>query len=254
MSDTDEQISESGGTMRRLSGPARAADPDLAVLEPYRREPGGLVPAGEAPSWQAGEVLRWHYGASVDLLRVVRDDERGLVAWLPSGSERLMAVPRDGLGPRDRTMAERIRVWRDRDFDLAVRPWNGPGILRVAPTGVPWSVWYFTEDDGSFAGYYVNLEMPHRRPPDGSAHLHTRDLTLDLWLEPDGELWLKDHDELAAGVEGGIYTPEQARAIHDIAERARADLVEPRAWPLDEGWETWRPPPAWDEPLTGPTP
>ena len=39
--------------------------------------------AGEPPYLDQGSVVSWHYGLSVDLLRVVRDDERGLVAWLP---------------------------------------------------------------------------------------------------------------------------------------------------------------------------
>jgi hypothetical protein len=54
--------------------------------------------------------------------------------------------------------------------------------------------------------------------------------------------WLKDADELAAGAASGWYSPEQADAIRDVAELARRELVEPRAWPMDEGWETWRPP------------
>ena len=47
--------------------------------------------------------------------------------------------------------------------------WRGPGILKIAPTGVPWSVWYFTDEvDGTFEGHYVNLELVHQRPADGS--------------------------------------------------------------------------------------
>ncbi len=37
-----------------------------------------------------------------------------------------------------------------------------------------------------------------------------------------------------------------------LAEVCRRALVEPRAWPLDEGWEAWRPPAGWDDPLTLP--
>ena len=48
----------------------------------------------------------------------------------------------------------------------------------------------------SFAGHYVNLELVHERAGVGGPRIHTRDLTLDLWLDADGELWLKDEDEL----------------------------------------------------------
>jgi hypothetical protein len=75
--------------------------------------------------------------------------------------------------------------------------------------------------------------------------------SLDLWLEA-GELWLKDADELEAGLAVGKYAPQQAATIRDIAEQARHDLVEPNAWPLDEGWEDWQPPAEWDVPLTLP--
>ena len=36
-----------------------------------------------------------------------------------------------------------------------------------------------------------------------------------------------------------------------VTTPGRPDLsvIAPGAWPLDEGWETWRPPAGWDEPL-----
>jgi hypothetical protein len=252
--DTDDtQVSDSGGTMVRLSGPTRPAMPDLAVLEPMRLEAGEPTrAAGAAPYLRPGQVLTYRYGYFAAPLWVVRDDERGLVAWLPAGSEQLAAKPRDGGGLRDRSLADRARLFVERDFDMVVTPWHGPGILRVVPTGVPWSIWYFFTDDGALDGHYVNLELPHLRAADGSPRTYTRDLTLDLWLDVDGSLWLKDEDELDAAVAGGAYTAEQGAAVREVAEQARHELVVPRAWPLDEGWETWRPPPAWDEPLTWP--
>jgi predicted RNA-binding protein associated with RNAse of E/G family len=129
-----------------------------------------------------------------------------------------------------------------------VTSWSGPGLLRIAPSGVPWSVWYFRADDGSFEGHYVNLELPHERPVDGTRRTHTRDLVLDLWVDAT-DTWLKDADELAAGATAGWCTPEQAAIVHGLADQARRELIDPRAWPLDETWEAWEPPAAWDEPL-----
>ncbi|QIG44827.1 DUF402 domain-containing protein [Nocardioides anomalus] len=238
---SDEVVSDSGGTMRRLSGPPRPVAPDLAALPPLPST-DGLRPAGPAPHLEAGAVVTWHYRGFVDVLRVVRDDERGLVAWLPAGSERLAATPRDGRGLRERSLAERAALLVAGDYDVTVTQWRGDGVLRVAPTGRPWSVWFFGD------GEYVNLEVPHQRPVDGAARTHSRDLTLDLWVA-DGETWLKDEDELAAGVDAGWYSPTQGALIRDLADLARAELVAPTAWPLDEGWSGWRPPPEWDEPL-----
>jgi hypothetical protein len=257
---TEEQVvSDSGGTMRRLAGPATGSatpgvTPDVALLEDLRLSTydGPVRPAGAAPFFSHGAVLTWHYALGVDVLRVVRDDERGLVAWLSAGSERLAAVPRDGKGLRERTLEERAALSAASDYDHLPRTWDGGGILRIAPTGVPWSLWYFWEDDGSFAGHYVNLELVHQRPVSAEPRVFTRDLTLDLWLDADGELWLKDEDELAAFTAAGRFTPQQADAIRTLAEQARTELVEPRAWPLSEDWESWRPPPELDRPLTLP--
>jgi uncharacterized protein DUF402 len=249
----DQAVSESGGTMRRLTDPPSDAEPDLGLLASLRRvvPADDVGPAGGAPYFEPGDVVTWHYGASADVLRVVRDDDRGLVAWLPSGSERLAATARDGRGLRERTLAERAALAVAGDYDLAVVAWRGPGLLRVVPAGRPWSIWYFREDDGSFGGHYLNLELPHERPLDGARRTHTRDLTLDLWVDDTGT-WLKDADELDAGVAAGWCTAEQAAVIHAVAEQARREQVDARAWPLDGAWEEWQPAAEWDVPLTLP--
>jgi hypothetical protein len=245
----DEPVSSSGGSMRRLTEPPSVAVPDLALLEPERRRAydAPVRPAGRPPYVPTGDLLTWQYGHSADVLRVVRDDARGLVAWLPSGSEQLVSVPVAGGSLRDLPLEERFSAPRA----LRVRRWQGPGILRIAPTGRPWSIWYFFDEGGDFHGHYVNLELTHERPVDGTPRVHTRDLVLDLWVG-DGETWLKDEDELDATLAAGRYTSAQIEVVRAIADQARRELIEPRAWPLDEGWETWRPPEEWDEPLSLP--
>lgn len=235
---SDVQVSESGGTMQRLSGPAVARPVDLALLEQERNVGVGWTPAGGPPFLAPGDPVMWLYGRGIDPMRVVRDDERGLVAWLAEDAEVVAWHPADGRSVRDVPLAERFAV----DRAPVVQRWRGGGVLRIAPTSRPWSVWLFWEDGGSFAGHYVNLELPHTRRGGETA---TRDLTLDLWLEPDGELWLKDADEVEAAVRGGRYTSEQADEIHAAARWARADLVAGRDWPLDEEWIAWRPPQDW---------
>ncbi|CAM3516582.1 DUF402 domain-containing protein [Nocardioides zeicaulis] len=233
-------VSASGGTMARLSGPASPREVDLAVLEGLRRSEGDgpWRPAGTAPFLAEGAVVQWRYGRRCDPMRVVRDDERGLVAWLAPGTEVLSSAPEDGLALRDRPLAERFLGERVPTLGT----WQGGGILRIAPTARPWSVWVFLEDDGALAGHYVNLELTHRRHGDET---NTRDLVLDLWREADGTLWLKDADELAAAVDSGVLALAQAEEVRAIAEWARAELVEGRSWPLGEEWTTWRPPSDW---------
>jgi predicted RNA-binding protein associated with RNAse of E/G family len=236
----DTTTSESGGTMTRLSGTASPRDVDLELLEGERTVGSGedWRPDGTGPFLAHGDVLLWRYGKRLEPMRVVRDDEQGLVAWLAEGTELIAWTPADGRSVREVPLAERFLV----EGTTALTRWQGGGVLRVAPTGRPWSVWLFWEDDGSFAGHYVNLELPHRRRGNETA---TRDLTLDLWLEPSGELWLKDADELEMSVETGRYARELADEVHAAAEWARAELVEGRDWPLDEEWTAWRPPEGW---------
>ncbi len=58
--------------------------PTSLVLEPLRLDAGEPTrPAGAAPYLAPGEVVTYRYGYFAAPLRVVRDDERGLVAWLP---------------------------------------------------------------------------------------------------------------------------------------------------------------------------
>ena len=239
--DDDTTISESGGTMQRLSGPVEARPVDLALLEPERDVGADWRAAGGPPFLAPGDQVLWQYGRAIDPMRVVRDDERGLVAWLAADTDLIGWQPADGRSIREVPLLERFTCERA----PVVQRWRGGGVLRIAPTGKPWTVWLFWEDDGSFAGHYVNLELPHTRRDGETA---TRDLTLDLWMEPGGELWLKDVDEVEAAVRAGRYTQGQADEIHAIADWARVDLVEGRDWPLDDEWISWRPPTEWEGP------
>ena len=229
--------------MQRLTGAASPRAIHLDVLSALHAAEGDgpWRPAGAGPFLAVGDVVQWRYATRCDPMRVVRDDERGLVAWLADDTELLSTAPGDGVALRDKPLAERFLGERVPTLGT----WRGGGILRIAPTDRPWSVWVFREDDGSLAGHYVNLELPHRRNGDET---NTRDLILDLWLEPDGTLWLKDDDELEAVVEADRYSPEQAAEVRAIGEWARAELVEARDWPLDDEWTTWRPPADWAAP------
>ena len=123
--------------------------------------------------------------------------------------------------------------------------WQDYDILRVAPTGQPWSVWLFWKAAcSSFDGYYVNLEAPHRRD---SRSVYTTDHVLDLDVEADGSWRRKDEDELVLAVEQGRYTQEQAERLHRDLEAAE-DVVRTWGSPFCDGWASFRPDPAWPLP------
>jgi len=68
---------------------------------------------------------------------------------------------------------------------------------------------------------------------------------LDVIVEPDLSAWhWKDEDEFAEAIELGIISPEKAQAIRADGERA-ANWIKSGNSPFN-GWENWRPDPAWN--------
>lgn len=200
-----------------------------------------LSDSPDAPRFAPGQAILWRYGRYIETARVIRDDDCGLVVWIPSGSERLGPVPADGRAPREVPLDERFSVpWVMREST-----WRGPGVVRIAPAGRPWSVWFFRRADGTPAGAYVNLELPHRRADGAAPAIFSRDLVLDLWIDAEHsgseDVWLKDADELVAAVDQGRFTPQQAEAVRAIADHAVQEFIARGTWPLDEGWDAWRP-------------
>ncbi|WP_323097272.1 DUF402 domain-containing protein [Intrasporangium sp. YIM S08009] len=238
---------------------------DAPVPAPYAvRIPGGAHPLGTPPFLDPGEVVMWRYRdyawapgrpETVSPMRVVRDDARGLVAWLAPGTPQLTKRYPDGSDLRDVALAE--RYVRAPHRVQARSRWRGAGILRVAQAGTPWSVWLFWDvpdgldpadpaahDTWEFAGWYVNLETAHHR---AGHDTFTGDHVLDLWIEPDGTVHVKDADELEAAEQVGLLSADETAAIRLNAEHGRASF---RAgdWPFDDAWTRWRPDAAWTTP------
>jgi hypothetical protein len=199
--------------------------------------------------WEPGEVVLWqdrpnHWRPGMPWgttpVRVVRDDERGLVAWLATDTPRLMPHPADGRSMRDLPVEERFTC----ELVQARVAWTGPGVLFISPAGKPWSVWLFWNDEEQFSCWYVNLELPHRRDERST---WTGDHELDLVIRPDGTVSLKDADDLAAAVAAGLFTVAEAQAIHADAKLAE-ESFRSGDWPFAPEWTTWRPPPSWNLP------
>ncbi len=198
--------------------------------------------------WQPGETILWRYTnprhptETVRAVRVVRDDADGLVAWLAPGTPLLRPVLADGRDLRSVPVAERFDVDRHGRANR-LDSWHGHGILKVAPAGVPWSVWLFRNDAG-FRGWYVNLESVHERR---DHQVVTQDHVLDVVVTPDRRAERKDEAELAAAVAAGRFTAAEAAAIEGDAA-AVEDVV--RRWgpPFCAGWESWVGDPTWPLP------
>lgn len=195
---------------------------------------------GDGPLGTGATVVDTSVPHFAQPVTVVRDDADALVVWLAVGTPVLRAERADGLGKRDdpRTMFTAGLV-------------QGRGVhaifdqLRVAPTGRPWSVWVlFGQGTREFAGWYVNLERPHVRDGRGVC---TSDHVLDVVIEPDRTVVRKDEDELALAVMQGAFDSTAAAAIE--ADAAAVEQIV-GAWgsPFCDGWERFRPDPAWPVP------
>ncbi len=171
---------------------------------------------------------------------VVRDDPHALVVWVPTGAPVLRAARADGMSKRDN---RETMFTADLVQDRAVHTTFDQ--LRVVPTGRPWSVWvFFEEGTGDFAGWYVNFEKPHVR----DRHtVYTSDHVLDLVIAPDRTVVRKDEDELALALAQGVFDPSTAAAIEADAAAVET-LIADWAWPFSDGWERFRPDPAWPIP------
>ncbi|NNG34520.1 DUF402 domain-containing protein [Nakamurella aerolata] len=130
----------------------------------------------------------------------------------------------------------------------------GPGILRLAPTGKPWSVWIFhwTADGGAAEpdervrhSWYVNLEAPLRFGPDA---VYSTDRVLDVVIGPEGQHRIKDADKLEQAVLQGRFGATQADRIRADATAALADFATGDAWEFDRRWVDWLPDPSWPVP------
>jgi uncharacterized protein len=184
--------------------------------------------------WRLGETIlvrHVHHGRVVQAapVRVVADRPGLLVTWIAPGTPIVYPSGQDGEG---RLLP--LARWR-----IEHRAWFGSGRLDLTPPGRAHAIYLLHDDDGSFRAWYVNLQEPLRRRPHG---FDTRDLQLDLVVDPGGAVAWKDEDHLEQAVELGLLDEDDARLARAEAERVLAEC------PFPTGWEDWRPDPGWELP------
>ncbi|WP_250029985.1 DUF402 domain-containing protein [Paractinoplanes maris] len=175
-------------------------------------------------------------------MRVIADDEAGLLLWMPAGTEVAQLTDTDGSTLHDKALHEM------RQPLLVRRPWRTWDILVLMPPGAAHSIWWFL-GAGGFGGWYVNLETPSTRHPTG---VDTTDLVLDVVVSPDRTCEWKDEDEFAARVGTPDYfDAPTAAAIRAEGERL-IDLAKAGAWPFDGTHTDFHPDPSWSPPALPP--
>lgn len=99
---------------------------------------------------------------------------------------------------------------------------------------------FFTS--GVFTHWYINLEAPVVRRPDGTGGggFDTDDHGIDLVVPADGSPWRwKDVDDPAAMAAAGRITTAEAEQIHAAAAAVAALLDTADRW--WQRWDTWCP-------------
>ncbi|NYV77649.1 DUF402 domain-containing protein [Streptomyces sp. UH6] len=203
--------------------------------------------SGATEYWAPGSHILWRYrenaGAGFHICRpvtVVRDDADLLAVWLAPGTECVRPVLADGTPIHQEPLESRYtkprRARRDR--------WFGTGVLKLAQPGRPWSVWLFWESGWRFKNWYVNLEEPLARWAGG---VDSEDHFLDVVVYPDRGWDWRDEDEFAEAQRVGLMDAGTAAGVREAGRQA-VEVV--RAWgpPFSDGWEHWRPDPAWSVP------
>jgi Protein of unknown function (DUF402) len=182
--------------------------------------------------------------------RVVSDDERGLLLWLARGSVVGVEVAADGRGIRSMPFAE----WVGLPHRVVESTWQGPGILKFFPPDVDHSVWFFFDDAGAFANWYVNLEERAVRWDDGDvAGVDTVDQDLDIVVAPDRTWQWKDEDEFAErlALPDHYWVPDEG-AVRAEGRRV-IKRIEAGEFPFDGTWTDFVPDPSWPVPRTLPS-
>ncbi|MGQ0842316.1 DUF402 domain-containing protein [Actinokineospora sp.] len=179
----------------------------------------------------------------VQACRVVGDDERGLLLWVPAGAGFACRWNPDGTrlreAPIELIAAAPLRTthWRDTDVLILVRP------------GAAHSVWWFFTA-GEFSGWYVNLESPNARwGAHGMAGVDTVDHALDIVVAPDRTWQWKDEDEFAESIgQPGYWSAGAGEEIRAEGERVVGE-IEAGLFPFDGTWPDLRRTWSWSKPL-----
>ncbi|GAA2320293.1 DUF402 domain-containing protein [Streptomyces kunmingensis] len=194
-----------------------------------------------------GEPILWRYRANGSEgfhicrpVTVVQDTAELLAVWMAPGTECVKPVIADGTPVHREPLATRYTKPRALRRDR----WTGAGVLKLARPGEPWSVWLFWEPDWSFRNWYVNLEEPRAR---WSGGVDSEDHFLDLSVYQDRSWRWHDEDEFAQAQAAGLMSAARAAGVRAAGRRA-VEVIEEWGQPFSDGWEHWRPDPAWPVP------
>jgi uncharacterized protein DUF402 len=170
----------------------------------------------------------------VSPVTVVEDTTDLVALYLAPGTVCKRRAGKRG-GPRGRQLVEdsglhEDMIWRENRRLFLWRPHRFHAVSL-----------FWRHADDTFLCWYVDILLPFQRTPLG---FDTRDLTLDVVIDPDGTWRLKDEDELDWAVDQGTIARDEAERIREEAGCAIA-LFEDGDSLYSERWISWRPHPEW---------
>ena len=174
---------------------------------------------------------------SVLPVRIVQDDADLVLLWLPLGTPSIKPTLINHTPGTPRR-------WVDGNWYLVNSPWRVAELLILIQPAEHRATWVRWSAERAFQGWAVNMQSPLTRTRLGFDHW---DQQLDIIVNPDRSWRWKDEDELELAVELGHMTRDQADAVR--AEGALAvQQIEQNRSPFCDGWEQWKPDPAWPLP------
>ncbi len=206
-------------------------------------------------AWRSGDPLIVRFGrfgkARWVLSGVVVEDTGDVVTvWIPPKAPVLELALPDGRLLRDIPRMQALEIDTQHVAVMQAGTWFGYGVVMQFPLSQPWSVWWFFHDDGSFDGWYANLEAPKIRweGPADSRGIDTSDRELDVDIDADGTWRWKDEEPFAAKAgRPGYWTVDQMAEIRADGEALIAKL-ERREAPFDGRYTDFSPDPTWPMP------
>lgn len=138
------------------------------------------------------------------------------------------------------------RDFLDLTWSLSEANWIGLPRLRLSIPGAFYSVLLFwNNDDNALKAWYINLEEPLYRTPDGFDYI---DLFLDIIASPDLSEWhWEDEEELEEAVNRGFVSRETSEMLYREGRRAVTWLQSGDSPFI--GWGDWHPGPNRDIPV-----
>ncbi|HEY9293274.1 MAG TPA: DUF402 domain-containing protein [Microlunatus sp.] len=178
--------------------------------------------------------------------RVIHSTPQMLIGWVPAGTRSVYATNRglpETIGlTRDQRKLLALKTLQARASEFAEEPhklclYRADRWCRINLG--------FAPDDGRFLGWYVDFELPVEPTPTG---LVTKDLVLDLWIEPDHSWQWKDRDDLRTAVSEGLIDAGVAAELDREAARILAELAA-GSDPFTDAFTGFRPEPEWPIPV-----